>query len=505
MKTDGTEKCIMVSADHGLAIVYFLQTDVVKTLLSANCRVVILTDDGVTEKMSEKFGQPNLYFEGLRLEKAKAYFNTTDHLRQYWIHFLRWMGGSDEINTNAIDSHLRQMAHETSRGGKLIMPIIRHTIRKMRKSREARIRLVKRQTKYTPNIYSDLFEKYQPDLLIASTAGWRLDRYILREAAAAGIETCLAVIGWDNPSSYRLPGAPMQWATCWSEIQKQELVKGADWEPDRVNVGGIPTYDGYFSKKWRMTKEDYFNLHHLDMNRKLLSFACSFVTFSPNYQDIEALVKLVSEDQLIEPCQLLIRLHPNHFLKGSLYEEEANRVRALISEKPFIHLVEPVALGGDLGFYSGEDMPEKDSMMAWSDVFLTVYSTMVVETAIHDRPIVSACIDAPGGWNKPEKFCLSLSEIGEWPTHERFRKANAGRVAYSMDDLRESINLYLKNPLADDDERKKFVMDECSFTDGSSGRRTGEYFVKLAKNAKKRDKIIYQFDPISEDGTSCSH
>ena len=24
--------------------------------------------------MSEKFGQPNLYFEGLRLEKAKAYF-----------------------------------------------------------------------------------------------------------------------------------------------------------------------------------------------------------------------------------------------------------------------------------------------------------------------------------------------------------------------------------------------------------------------------------------------
>ena len=98
---------------------------------------------------------------------------------------------------------------------------------------------------------------------------------------------------------------------------------------------------------------------------------------------------------------------------------------------PHVHLVEPVPLGGELGYYSGEDMPEKASMMAYSDVFLTVYSTMVVETAIHDRPIVSVCIDAPGGWNTPGKFSLSLSEIGEWPTHQRFRQAGAGRVAFN--------------------------------------------------------------------------
>ena len=47
-----------------------------------------------------------------------------------------------------------------------------------------------------------------------------------REAAQRGIETCMAVIGWDNPSSYRLPGAPMQWANCWSQIQKRNWRKG---------------------------------------------------------------------------------------------------------------------------------------------------------------------------------------------------------------------------------------------------------------------------------------
>ena len=497
MNTNEKQRCVMISADHGLAIVYFLQTDVVQTMLDAGIRVVVLTDDGVVDKVREKFGKENLFVEGLRLEQCKKYFNDVDHTEQYWLHFLRWMGGSDKVNTTAIDCHLRQRGHESAMTEKLIrMPMIRSKVKQLRKSVDARKALVKSQMKYSTQIYGDLFDKYKPDLVIASTAGWRLDRYFLREAAAAGIETCLAVIGWDNPSSYRLPGAPMQWANCWSGEQKRELVDGADWLPERVNIGGIPTYDGYFRNTWRMSREDYFKLHDLDPDRKLISFACSFITFSPNYQDIDALVKLVSEDQLCEPSQLLIRLQPNHFIKDSLFEEEAIRIRELIKDKPHVHLIEPVALGGDLGFYSGEDMPEKDSMMAWSDVFCTVYSTMVVETAIHDRPIIAVCIDAPGGWNKPEKFCLSLSEIGEWPTHERYRNAGAGRVVYNIDELRETLDLYLSHPETDHEERMKFIIDECTFTDGTSGKHTGDYFVKLARQAKRHDHPVYQFDPI---------
>ncbi len=172
-------------------------------------------------------------------------------------------------------------------------------------------------------------------------------------------------------------------------------MEGDDWLPERVNVGGIPSYDGYFHKQWLMTREEYFKLHNLDPNRKLLSYASSFITFSPNIQNIEALARLVSEDKLAEPSQLLIRLHPNHFMSEPLFAAERERVRALVKELPHVHLVEPVPLGGELGYYSGEDMPEKTSMMAYSDVFLTVYSTMVVERShpwetnrggLHRRP-----------------------------------------------------------------------------------------------------------------------
>jgi CDP-glycerol glycerophosphotransferase (TagB/SpsB family) len=146
---------------------------------------------------------------------------------------------------------------------------------------------------------------------------------------------------------------------------------------------------------------------------------------------------------------------------------------------PYVHLVEPVSLGGGLGHYSGEDMEEKTSMMAHSDIFLTVYSTMVVETAIHDRPIVSVCIDAPGGWNIAGVYSLPLTVIGEWPTHQRFRRAGAGRVAVNQDELRRHINYYIQNPQADGEARRRFVQEECTYTDGSAGKRTADYLLSL--------------------------
>ncbi|HSV86174.1 MAG TPA: hypothetical protein VLH85_06340 [Levilinea sp.] len=475
-------KRIFICADHGLSIVYFLQSEVTPTLLEAGVEVILLTDDGLRDQIEQRFGQPGLTIEGLRFKQARRYYDQHEHSAQHWLHHLRWMGGSNRVNTTAMDGHLRQIAAESSRRAQRLMPAIRLITAVMRRSALARRALVRLQQRYTPDLYGDLFDQYRPDLVIASTPGWRLDRYLLRQAARRGVRTAAAIVGWDNPSSYRLPGAKIDHITCWSEIQKEELVLGSDWSSELVHIGGIPSYDGYFRRSWLMDKDEYFALHGLDPQRKLLSYACSFVTFSPNYQNIEALARLVNSGELVEPSQLLIRLHPNHFMTGSLYEHEAQQVRKLVAETPHLHLVEPVPLGGELGYYSGEDMPEKASMMAYSDIFLTVYSTMVVETAVHDRPIVSVCIDARGGWNTPGKFSLSLSEIGMWPTHLRFREAGAGRVAFNPSELKDIMNAYLRNPRLDAEKRQKFIRDECTFTDGGAGRRTGEWIAGLLKN-----------------------
>jgi hypothetical protein len=477
-------KRVFISADHGLAIVYFLQSEVVPTLLDAGAEVVLLTDDGLREQIEERFGRPGLTVEGLRLKQARQYFEQVSPTAQWWTNFLRRVGSSGRINTEAMDSHIRQVDVEAVGRRRTVMPLMKTAVSVLRNSKTARQALVNSQMRYSPDLYSDLFERYQPDLVVASTPGWRLDRYLLRQAARLKIPTAAAVVGWDNPSSYSLSGAPVEWINCWSEIQKEELVLGSDWNPDRIHIGGIPSYDGYFRKQWLMPREEYFQLHNLDPERQLLGYACSFITFSPNYQNVEALARLVAEERLSKPSQLLIRLHPNHFMEEPLFAAEREAIRKLARELPHVHVVEPVPLGGELGYYSGEDMPEKTSMMAYSDVFLTVYSTMVVEAAIHDRPIVSVCFDVPGGWNQPGRFYLPLSEIGEWPTHQRFRLANAGKVAFNERELCEAVNHYLDNPDADRDLRQAFIRSECTYTDGQAGKRTGEYLLsRIGKHA----------------------
>jgi hypothetical protein len=476
-------KRIFISADHGMAIIYFLQSDLVPTLLEAGVEVVLLTDDETNGRIAERFARPGLTIEGLRLKQARAYAKKVSPRWQWLLAYLRRVGGSWRINTEAMDSHIWEVWVENAWKFRLGIWIPAALwILLLRTSPVARKSLVRMQTRFTPNpgLYTDLFEKYRPDLVIASTAGWRLDRYLLREAAQKGVPTMAAIVGWDNPSSYTIPGAPMDYATCWSELQKDELVYGSDWSPERVHVGGIPSYDGYFRKTWLVPKGEYFKLHGLDPKRKLISYACSFVHFAPNYPNVEALARLVTSGQLAESSQLLVRLHPSHFQdKPEMFAEEREKIHALEVQYPHFHVVRPVALGGSLGYYSGEDMDEKASMMAHSDVFVTVYSTMVVETAVHDTPIIAAVIDTPSGWNKPKKFSLSLKEIGDWPTHKRFRDARAGRVAQNESELCEILNAYLKNPSLDAPERRKFVEQEITYTDGTAGKRTAEFILKV--------------------------
>ncbi len=474
-------KRIFISADHGMAVIYFLQSDLVPTLLEAGVEIVLLTDDEIQGRIAAQFARPGLTVEGLRLKQAETYFRTVDTRRQWLLAYLRRVGGSWRINREAQTSHIWEVWAENSWKFRLGIwtPAALATLA-LRSSRAARRALVRAQTRFTPALYTDLFDKYHPDLVIASTPGWRVDRYLLREAARRGVPTMTVIVGWDNPSSYAIPGAPMDWATCWSQIQKDELVLGSDWAPEQVHIGGIPSYDGYFCKSWLMPREAYFRLHGLDPNRKLVSYACSFVHFAPNYPNVEALARLVESDTLASPAQLLVRLHPSHFQdKPYIFADEREQIHALEQKYPHVHVVRPVALGGSLGYYGGEDMDEKSSMMAWSDVFVTVYSTMVVETAIHDTPIVAAVIDTPGGWNEPGKFSLSLKAIGNWPTHQRFRKARAGRVAENEAELRQAVNAYLQNPALDAAERKAFVEQEITYTDATAGRRTAEFILSV--------------------------
>jgi len=52
-------------------------------------------------------------------------------------------------------------------------------------------------------------------------------------------------------------------------------------------------------------------------------------------------------------------------------------------------------------------------------------------------------------------------------------------VTHNQDELRAALNYYLQDPQADLVAQRRFLAQECTFVDGSAGRRTGDFFLSL--------------------------
>ena len=65
-------KRIFIIADHGLALIYFLQSDVIPTLLKAGVEVILFTDDEALPAIQERFKQPGLDFRRSAVERMRA-------------------------------------------------------------------------------------------------------------------------------------------------------------------------------------------------------------------------------------------------------------------------------------------------------------------------------------------------------------------------------------------------------------------------------------------------
>ncbi len=473
------ERTIFFVLDTGLAQAYLFETDLLDRLLGHGLRVVALVQEALIPAFEEKYGRPGLVLESLRYEQARAWQRTHHAGLQELFEHVRRAVAAPRIPLTYVDTHRRRKEAEATGRRWWVLRALRPLIFALRRSRLLRLGFRRLQgALFSPSLYADLLDRYQPALIVSNTAGWRLDQYLLREAERRGIPLMLAVVGWDNPSSQGLPGAFVRYANVWSEVHRRELVEGVDWPAEGVHVGGMPLYDSYLDGRWRMSRAEYFALHGLDEGRKLISFAATALSVTPNAHLVEALARLLAEEAFAEPAQLLIRLHPNHFKNFPHYREDAQAIRAIAARYPHVHIVEPREAPGGMERYSGEDYPEKASMLQYSDVLVTVYSTMVVEAALHDTPFVSACIDAPQGWQG--KFWVPLHEIPTWPTASRVNALGAGRTVFTVDELRQAVDAYLRDPRLDADNRRRFLQQELTYLHGEATEKTAAFIAQVA-------------------------
>jgi len=472
-------KTAIIFVDHGLTIGYYLFTGLAEQLTNQGVRLVFLVEEDLIEKLRKDYATNTLVvFESAREAACLKYQNNHQRAVQEIVEYVRGASMSPRIPMTYVDTHRQRKEYESIGRHKFALKAVRPLIYLLRSSRIARRAFRNLQNKlFSPKLYADLLDQYKPDLVISSTAGWRLDRYLLREVKERGIRTVMTVVGWDNPSAHGLPGADVEFANVWSGIHVWELSDGLDWPKDKLHIGGMPLYDGYINKTWLIPREEYFKIHGLDPEKKLIAYAATALSISPNLHIVEELTRIITENKLSVPVQLLIRLHPNHFKSQKNYQDECEKIYEVTRNCPDVHVVAPKALAGGLPRYSGEDFPEKASMLAHCDVLVTIYSTMVVEAALHDKPSISVCIDSPTGW--PENFWIPLHDVPSWPTAARVNKLGAGMNAFTAEELVTTLDAYLSDPSLHRQNRMRFVEQEITFLHGEATGETAAFLLKL--------------------------
>jgi hypothetical protein len=316
--------------------------------------------------------------------------------------------------------------------------------------------------------YQRLFDQYQPDLVVAFSLEGPREMALLEAARRAGLRTAVMIRSRDNLAAkiQHIPDAEAY--LVWSQVMGDFLLRlYPEFDPGKVHVTGSPQFDRHLDPAYRLTREDFFRQIGLDSGRPLVVYTCATPGLISHEINItQHLADAARDGKLARNAQLLVRGHPRGF--GSDYkllhtvhpgtavfppptsipyrspEHEAQVVR-LILEDELMHL----------------------ATLAYQDVQVNVSGTMIVDSAILDKPTVCVYYDIPS----ETPAGLSVRRFYS-RTDMRYLLDSAGfRLAHSPDDALYLINQYLENPALDAPGRQRIREMDCGPLDGQAGQR----------------------------------
>jgi CDP-glycerol glycerophosphotransferase (TagB/SpsB family) len=121
--------------------------------------------------------------------------------------------------------------------------------------------------------------------------------------------------------------------------------------------------------------------------------------------------------------------------------------------------------------------------MRHSDVIVNVASTIAIEAAIFDTPVVNVAFDgeAPAEWTRSARRYYRFTHYVNITRHD------AVRVAETPDRLIEDVARYLTDPALDRDGRRRVVLEQCEFQDGRAAERVAGFVAEeLARVTGRR-------------------
>lgn len=309
--------------------------------------------------------------------------------------------------------------------------------------------------------YRYLFDKYNPDLIFATSAlTWPCDLEFLAEARRRGISTAGMPANWDHLSKYFIPLRPDK-LLVWSGPVKEEALKYQGYNSEDVKISGAAHMDYFLKENSSAPRKEFLESLNFPKNAFVITYFSQgpYSLDGPDYVDM--ILKWIEAGKLKKNIYIVVRPHPQ-----GLWETEKYLP---FSKNPRVH-IDKIN-----GWSSLKNVRHYIGLLKHSDIILTTYSTIAAEASIFDRPTIIASFD---GYKKRPMY-QSVKRHGDFTHFQYILPLGAIRVANSEQDFFEALRDYSLNPKRDSDARRKLREYVFGYLDGKNGARARDEILNL--------------------------
>jgi CDP-glycerol glycerophosphotransferase (TagB/SpsB family) len=304
------------------------------------------------------------------------------------------------------------------------------------------------------------FEKHKPDMLFATSISATMDTQFLKEARRRGVVTVSMPKTWDTLTKKYL-SIMSDYFLVQNDILKEQVVKLQDFPEDRVSVIGFPEFDWYPRKDIIRSKAEHMKRLGLDPKLPVIFFGSQGSWYPKDYQVTDMIYEWVKNDELVKPCQMIVR---PHFLRFEGYDDPFKKYKSL-PRVAYDNTFFPSDAFHDLFDPTNETMIEFVNTMYHSDIVVIVISTLALDAVSFDKPIINAFF---GSLYRKGKDVTSQVKTTHY---DWVLETKATTVVYNKEALKSAINDYLENPKIKAKERELMRERLCYKLDGKSSER----------------------------------
>lgn len=320
-----------------------------------------------------------------------------------------------------------------------------------------------------------LLTAQKPDLVVTGTPGYnRDDIHLIRAAKRHRIPTATVMLSWDNLTSKGYMGAVPDQLLVWSDLMAEEAVHYHNYPSERITWVGAAQFDHYANFAQSFDRLAWRRAHGIADDAALLMYGTINPALVPHESNIvRGIVEQIRAGKFDKPIHLWIRLHPQ--VVQGYYAENLSDYTNLASptitvEKPPVH---ESKLSWDL---PKEDATHLASLLAASDIVITPNSTLSIDAACLDRPILNIAHDGPG----LDAQEMSTKRFMSYTHYAKILEMGGISVSMQPDDIPDLVNRYFMDPELNQAGRRRILAQQFNHFDGISGHRTADELLSLA-------------------------